>query len=87
MFLGKQPERTFKILTNGVAQANVEKVTNKKQRGAKKFNLANDHIDIVALGEGDPTSINKRMKMIEDQFMGNPALHDPAFMRKKETTK
>ena len=23
-----------------------------------------------------------RMKMIEDQFMANPSLHDPAFARK-----
>ena len=38
----------------------------------------------MALGEGDPTSIMKRMKMIEDQFMANPAFHDPAFKKKEK---
>lgn len=35
--------------------------------------------------EGDPTPIMRRMKLIEEQFMNNPILHDPAFNRKKET--
>jgi len=39
----------------------------------------------VALGEGDPTPIMKRMKNIEDHFMGNPVLHDAALARKIES--
>jgi len=74
-------------LTNSlVTQPNDEKKV-KKQRGGRKFNLVSDHIDLVAIGEGDPTTINRRMKNIEEQFMANPALHDPAFLRKKESIK
>lgn len=44
-------------------QSNVGK---KAKRGKQKFNLGAEHIDIIALGEGDAQSIMKRMKMIED---------------------
>mgnify|MGYP006893264921 CR=1 FL=1 len=86
MFLGVKPERTFKILMKEGEQSSND--PNKRRvRGGKKLNLANDYIDIVALGEGDPTTLMKRMKNIEETFMGNPAYHDPAFTRKKDHTK
>ena len=54
----------------------------RKKGGKAQFNLATEHIDIVAMGEGEAKSIMERMKAIEDQFMANPSLHDPAFARK-----
>lgn len=33
--------------------------------------------------EGDGTYIMPRMKMIEEQFMANPLLHDPNAMNRK----
>jgi len=38
----------------------------KEKRGKQKFNLGAEHIDIIALGEGDAKSIMTRMKNIED---------------------
>ena len=72
MFTGKNPERTLSILNEeinrpgqGASKRQSESLVVRK-RGKQKMNLAVDHIDIVALGEGDPTSIMKRMKNIED---------------------
>ena len=48
----------------------------KNRDGKQKVNLGAEHIDIIALGEGDAQSIMKRMKTIEEQFMSNPVLHD-----------
>ena len=99
MFTGRQPERTLRILNNeinpqayasGNRSTNIINVNKQPKKiatisGKQKMNLAADHIDIVALGEGDPTSIMKRMKMIEEQFMQNPQYHEPSLTRKKET--
>ena len=68
-----------KGIGNNVDQSEIQR---KKKRGKQKFNLAADHIDIVETGQGDPNSIMRRMKMIEEQFMSNTALHDPALMKK-----
>ena len=34
-----------------------------------KFNFDNHYIDLKGAGEGDSTSLMKRMKMLEDQFI------------------
>ena len=45
-----------------------------RKRGQQKIDFANDRIEIVE--EGDPTSIMVRMRMIEEQFLANPLLHE-----------
>lgn len=78
MFRGGQPDRTLRVLyqTSNVAaaqkQREKESRQKKKNAGRSKLNLAAEYYDIVALGEGDPTSIIKRMENIEKQFMANP---------------
>lgn len=54
------------------SKRNPQAVNKLKKKTKQKFNLANDRIDLVALGEGDPTSIMRRMKAIEDAYMVNP---------------
>lgn len=85
MFVGgSQPDRTLKIMGHDPdSNANQpNKVSRRKKGGKQQFNLATEHIDIIAMGEGDANSIMQRMKAIEEQFMANPSLHDPAFARK-----
>lgn len=91
MFLGGKPDRTIKImnkdqLDESESRQQVQKSSAKQQfrkRGKQKIDFQSDHIDIVE--EGDPTPIMRRMKIIEEQFMNNPMLHDPHLNRKKET--
>ena len=81
-----QPDRTLRIMYQGQEPAAAGKGNSRsvgsrqqgRQRGKQKLNLAAEHIDIKAMGEGDAQSIMKRMKLIEDQFMSNPTAHDPA---------
>jgi hypothetical protein len=56
-----------------------------RKRGVQKIDFTADKIDV--LEEGDPTPIMRRMKMIEEQFMANPHLHDAAFNRKNKDNK
>jgi hypothetical protein len=89
MFVGKEPERTLKILYQSSSVIGSSKnqkdkeERHRKKMGKSKLNLQADEIDLVALGEGDPSSLMKRMKNIEDQFMANPQLHDPALKKKE----
>lgn len=90
MFVGNEPERTLNILyqqsaMGGQAPNQKDKEDKlKKKTGRSKLNLQADRIDLEKLGEGDPSSLMKRMKNIEEQFMANPQLHDPA-LKKKDT--
>ena len=54
----------------------------KRKGGVQKIDFAEERIPVTE--EGDPTQIMKRMKMIEEQFMANPILHDAAFNRKNK---
>lgn len=72
MFVGNNPERTLKILYqtnhligNGKNQKDRED-KHRKKTGKSKLNLQAEEIDLVALGEGDPSSLMKRMKNIEE---------------------
>lgn len=56
-----------------------------RKKGTHKIDFTADKIDV--LEEGDPTPIMRRMKMIEEQFMANPILHDAAFNRKNKDNK
>ena len=90
LFQGEKPRRTWKILNQNMPQEEQEESKRNpqaklKKKTKQKFNLANERIDLVALSEGDPSSIMSRMKAIQDAYMVNPQLYDPALQRKKDT--
>lgn len=91
MFVGNEPERTLKILYQsnhlfgGSANKEKEDRARKQEKDIdiSKLNLQDEHIDLVALSEGDPSSLMKRMKNVEEQFSAYLQLHDPALKKKE----
>lgn len=52
-----------------------------RKRGQQKIDFGADRVDI--LEEGDSTSLMVRMKMIEEQFMSNPFIHEVQALSRK----
>ena len=91
---GQEPERTLRIMYKdgihgqpmGSSKVTAQRMRQaNRKRGVQKIDFTADKIDV--LEEGDPTPIMRRMKMIEEQFMANPILHDAAFNRKNKDNK
>lgn len=52
-----------------------------RKRGQQKIDFGADRVEI--LEEGDSTSLMVRMKMIEEQFMSNPFIHEVQALSRK----